>query len=77
MIDAEQTVQNDADAADLSPDSARNWSHLTDHHPTPLQVGELAARRREGAGDHPPVPGRMGPAEQECYATSAATMPAR
>ncbi len=70
MIDVEQTVQNvTRTRPDLSPDERKELvAHLTDHHLTPLQVGELAARAGvKGLVITHLVPGRMGPAEQERY----------
>jgi ribonuclease BN (tRNA processing enzyme) len=70
MIDVEQTLQNvTRTRPDLAAEQRQELvAHLTQHHLTPAQVGELAAHAeaKRLVITHL-VPGRMGPAEQERY----------
>jgi ribonuclease BN (tRNA processing enzyme) len=70
MIDVEQTLQNvTRTRPDLTADQRQELvAHLSHHHLTPAQVGELAAHAeaKRLVITHL-VPGRMGPAEQERY----------
>jgi ribonuclease BN (tRNA processing enzyme) len=70
MIDLEATVENIRRISPMLPDAARAGiiKHLTDHHLSPTQVGELAsrARVRKLVVTHL-APGNTAPADIERY----------